>query len=91
MPAYYERALTKKYVYEEKARDMIKIIEKNVTVDAASLYDLGFDADTLRPVYENPDLLEELLSDDAVLGKNSILDQKIAALNLKYASMVTRA
>lgn len=38
VPAYYERALTKKYVIDEKSKGMLAIIDTNIIVDPVNVY-----------------------------------------------------
>ena len=55
MPAYYEKALTKKYVYDEPSKKMIEIIDSNIVVDPVNVYYgsyFNFHTGTLRTAYD---------------------------------------
>ena len=55
VPAYYEKALTKKYVIDEPSKAMIQIIDSNIVVDPVNAYNsaaFNFSTVDLRPVYD---------------------------------------
>lgn len=55
MPAYYEKALTKKYVYDEPSKKMIEIIDSNIVVDPVNVYYgkyFNFTTGALRATYD---------------------------------------
>ena len=71
VPAYYEKALTKKYVIDERSKGMLKIIDSNVIVDPVNMYGrdyFNFNASTLRPVYSGDASISHLLSTQVLNG-----------------------
>ena len=81
MPAYYERALTKKYVVDGPSKKMIEIIDSNIVVDPVNVYYgtyFNFTTGTLRQAFGKQKNINELLS-SAIAG--GAFDAKIEALN----------
>lgn len=81
MPAYYELALTKKYVADVPSRRMIEIIDSNIVVDPVNVYyGAYFNLHTgkLRDVYSGKKQIVEVLT--GVLDNGSF-QQKIDDLN----------
>ena len=65
VPAYYEKALTKKYVIDEKSKGMIAIVDSNIIVDPVNVYYgtyFNFTTGTLRTVYAGADVSELIAS-----------------------------
>ena len=88
MPAYYERALTKKYVGDKTSYEMIKIIDSNVMADIGSVYTASLDVNpsSFRTVFTGQDTVLELLN-NKVIGENAPLDTAIAELNRRYEEL----
>ena len=88
MPAYYERALTKKYVTDELSSEMIRIIDSNVAVDPTSVYISSFGASTtmLRNVYAGKDTIANVLN-SKILGDDVPINQRITDFNEAYAAL----
>lgn len=88
MPAYYERALTKKYVSDEESYEMIRIIDSNIIVDPTNVYISSFGVSTtvLRNVYAGKTTILDLLN-SKMLGDDSTVNQKIAEFNAAYATL----
>ena len=65
MPAYYEKALTKKYVIDVPSKAMIEIIDSNIVVDPVNVYYGSYfplHTGSLRTAYSEEKLINELLS-----------------------------
>ena len=78
VPAYYEKALTKKYVIDEKSKGMLEIIDSHVIVDPVNVYYgtyFNFTTGSLRPVYAGADVSELLIS------KGGYLESYVQNLN----------
>ena len=64
MPAYYERALTKRYVIDERSKAMIEIIDSNIYVDPVNVYYSSYfplTTGSLRGVYDGSKTITAIL------------------------------
>ena len=64
MPAYYERALTKRYVIDERSKAMIEIIDSNIYVDPVNVYYGSYfplTTGSLRQVYDGSKTITAIL------------------------------
>lgn len=85
MPAYYEKALTKRFVTDVPSHEMIKIIDSNIYVDPANAYQsFGFNTTDLRTVYDGSTQPSQLFSDRVLSGKFA---ETIAKQNEKLKSI----
>lgn len=81
MPAYYERALTAKYVVDGPSKAMLQIIDSNIVVDPVNVYYgqyFNFTTGTLRVAFAKQKNITELLS-AAIAG--GAFDAKVETLN----------
>ncbi|MBQ9760949.1 MAG: hypothetical protein IJW16_06335 [Clostridia bacterium] len=70
VPAYYEKALTKKYVIDEPSKAMIQIIDSQIVVDPTNVWTSYFNLDTtvLRQVYAEDKKINDLLAEKMAGG-----------------------
>ncbi len=86
VPAYYERALTKKYVTDEPSYEMIKIIDSNIIVDPVNAqlgYGFGFNTTALRPVFGGQTNIVTVLQ-EKLIGLDSAFATKVAQFNEEF-------
>ena len=87
MPAYYERALTKKYVSDEESYEMIRIIDSNIIIDPVNVFfSFGVSTTSLRNVYAGKDTIVNVLS-SSIVGDDAPVTQKVNEFNLAYAEL----
>lgn len=88
MRAYYERALTKKYVNDTNSHKMIEIIDSNVIADIGSIYVASLDVNpaSFRTVFVGQDTVLDLLN-SKVIGEDAPLDTAIEELNKIYEAL----
>jgi hypothetical protein len=80
MPAYYERALTKRYVIDERSKAMIEIIDSNIYVDPVNVYYgtyFPLTTGSLRSCYDGSKTITSIL--EANYGE--AFEEKCDALN----------
>ena len=80
MPAYYERALTKRYVIDERSKAMIEIIDSSIYVDPVNVYYSTYfplTTGSLRAAYDGSTTVTAIL--DANYGE--AFEEKCDALN----------
>ena len=87
-PAYYEKAITKRYVADELSCTMLQIIDSNVVVDPVNVYYgtyFPFTTGSLRPAYDGSKsataILESTLYSGAFEGKMEQLNDTLQALD----------
>ena len=81
VPAYYEKALTKKYVIDEKSKGMLAIVDSNIIVDPVNVYYgsyFNFTTGTMRAVYSKDNDISTLISSVILEGQ---FDAKVDKLN----------
>ena len=88
MPAYYERALTKRYVIDERSKAMIEIIDSNIYVDPVNVYYgtyFKLHTGALRGAYDGSTtitaILEAAINNDAFKTQVETLNQTLKDLD----------
>ena len=87
MPAYYERALTKRYVIDERSKAMIEIIDTNIYVDPVNVYYgtyFNLTTGSLRGAYDGSTTVSALL--EAAIAEDTFL-KKVQDLNDAYKKL----
>ena len=89
MPAYYERALTKRYVIDERSKAMIEIIDSNIYVDPVNVYYgtyFPLTTGTLRSAYDGSKTITSILESnygEAFEEKVQILNDTLRELDIR--------
>ncbi len=88
VPAYYEKALTKKYVIDAPSKAMIEIIDSNIEVDPANIFNsISLNTTSLRSIYSGEKKVNDVLSQKIAADGSGTMKTTIEKLNKLYQDL----